>query len=64
MGKASASLLQRRLAIGYARAARLLDMLEESGVVGPQQGSKPREVLTRQETAEDYLGPDMGDEEF
>ena len=42
--KASASLLQRKLRIGYARAARLLDMLEERGVVGPGQGAKPREV--------------------
>ncbi len=44
-GKASASYLQRRLKVGYARAARLLDMLEEAGVVGPSQGSKPREIL-------------------
>jgi len=43
--KASASYLQRRLKVGYARAARLLDDLEEAGVVGPDQGSKPREVL-------------------
>lgn len=43
-GKASASLLQRRLRIGYARAARLLDILEEAGVVGPSEGAKPREV--------------------
>jgi DNA segregation ATPase FtsK/SpoIIIE, S-DNA-T family len=42
--KASASLLQRRLAIGYARAARLLDMMEENGIVGPGEGAKPREV--------------------
>lgn len=45
-GKASASLLQRRLRIGYARAARLIDMLEQDGVVGPADGAKPREVLT------------------
>ncbi len=44
-GKASASLLQRRLKVGYARAARLMDMLEEQGVVGPADGAKPREVL-------------------
>ncbi len=47
--KASASLLQRRLSIGYARAARLLDQLEMSGYVGPAEGSKPREVLKRRE---------------
>jgi len=44
-GKASASLLQRRLRIGYARAARLLDILEERGVVGPADGARPRSVL-------------------
>ncbi len=44
-GKASTSLLQRRLKIGYARAARIIDLLEEQGVVGPAEGSKPREVL-------------------
>ncbi|MCX6764523.1 MAG: DNA translocase FtsK [Candidatus Nealsonbacteria bacterium] len=43
--KASASLLQRRLQIGYARAARLMDMLEERGVVGPSDGAKPREII-------------------
>lgn len=43
--KASASLLQRRLKVGYARAARLLDMLEENGVIGPGEGAKPREIL-------------------
>jgi len=42
--KASASFLQRRLRIGYARAARLIDMLEEKGIVGPADGAKPREV--------------------
>lgn len=44
-GKASASYLQRRLKIGYARAARLLDMLEENGIIGPGEGAKPREIL-------------------
>lgn len=42
--KASASLLQRRLSVGYARAARLIDTMEEKGVVGPGEGAKPREV--------------------
>lgn len=46
MGKASASLLQRRLRVGYARAARLLDLLEENGIIGPGEGAKPREVFT------------------
>lgn len=43
--RASASLLQRRLQIGYARAARILDELEQAGVVGPGEGAKPRKVL-------------------
>ncbi|MCL4382573.1 MAG: DNA translocase FtsK [Patescibacteria group bacterium] len=51
--RASASLLQRRLSIGYARAARILDQLEEEGIVGPGEGAKPRDVLVR--NAEEYL---------
>src|SRR5215212_8318149 len=43
--RASPALLQRRLAIGYARAARIIDKLEAAGVVGPADGAKPREVL-------------------
>jgi len=50
--KASASFLQRRMRIGYARAARLLDLLEKKGIVGPPQGSKPREVLVPKEEKE------------
>jgi DNA segregation ATPase FtsK/SpoIIIE, S-DNA-T family len=45
-GKASASLLQRRLKLGYARAARVLDQLERAGIVGPADGAKPREILS------------------
>jgi len=48
-GKASATLLQRKLSIGYARAAKILDILEEHGVIGPSQGSKPREILMSKE---------------
>ena len=46
-GRASTSYLQRKLKIGYSRAARLMDVLEERGVIGPADGSKPREVFTR-----------------
>ncbi len=49
IGKASSSYLQRKLKIGYARAARILDMLEERGVVGPADGAKPREILIKEE---------------
>lgn len=43
--KVSASLLQRRLGIGYARAARLIDQLDELGVIGPAVGAQPREII-------------------
>ncbi len=51
-GKASTSYLQRRLKLGYARAARLMDTLEERGVIGPGDGAKPREVLEKIERTE------------
>ena len=44
-GKASTSYIQRRLRVGYSRAVRLMDMLEDKGVIGPADGSKPREVI-------------------
>ncbi len=52
-GKASASLLQRRFRLGYNRAARCIDLLEDRGIVGPQNGSKPREVLVERDDEED-----------
>ena len=48
-GKISASLIQRKYRIGYNRAARIVDLLEERGIIGPQNGSKPREVLVKKE---------------
>lgn len=55
-GKASTSFLQRKLGVGYARAARLIDMLEERGVIGPGNGAKPRDVL---EKPMNNIGQDM-----
>jgi S-DNA-T family DNA segregation ATPase FtsK/SpoIIIE len=47
MGRASTSVLQRRLRIGYGRAASIIDMMERDGIVGPEDGSKPRQVLVK-----------------
>ena len=52
--KASASLIQRKFKLGYNRAARIIDLLEERGIIGPQNGSKPREVLVQLESNSDY----------
>ena len=52
-GKASTSYLQRKLRIGYSRAARLMDILEEQGVIGPADGSRPREVLIGKNNSDD-----------
>ena len=52
--KASASLIQRKFKLGYNRAARIVDLLEERGIIGPQNGSKPREVLVQLESNSDY----------
>ncbi len=57
-GKASSSLLQRRLRIGYSRAARLVDMLEENGIVGASDGARPREILVGEQG---QAGPDYND---
>ena len=62
-GRASTSYLQRKLKIGYSRAARLMDVLEERGVIGPADGSKPREVLTRSSAVQGNATGTNDDEE-
>ena len=52
-GKISASLIQRKYRLGYNRAARIVDLLEERGIIGPQNGSKPREVIIKKEEREE-----------
>ncbi|MDH5442279.1 MAG: DNA translocase FtsK [Candidatus Nomurabacteria bacterium] len=62
-GKASTSYLQRRLKIGYSRAARIMDMLEERGVIGRQEGSKPREILSNEDNGDaEYEEPEDSQE--
>ena len=60
--KASASLLQRRLRIGYARAARILDQMEDRGIVGPADGSRFREVLVTPDGWGGDVAPDEDEE--
>jgi S-DNA-T family DNA segregation ATPase FtsK/SpoIIIE len=54
MGRASTSTLQRRLRIGYGRAARLIDLMEKDGIVGPADGTRPREVLKKREWMREF----------
>ncbi len=54
MGRASTSTLQRRLRIGYGRAARLIDIMEKDGIVGPPDGTKPRELLKKKDWMREF----------
>jgi S-DNA-T family DNA segregation ATPase FtsK/SpoIIIE len=62
-GKASTSYIQRKLGVGYSRAAKLMDMLEERGVIGPANGSKPREVMGGSEADNIGSSTNIGNEE-
>jgi S-DNA-T family DNA segregation ATPase FtsK/SpoIIIE len=53
-GRASTSTLQRRLRVGYGRAARLIDIMEKDGIVGPPDGTKPREVLKKKDWMREF----------
>ena len=56
-GQASTSMLQRRFRIGYTRAARIVEMMEERGIVGPLNGAKPRELLVTKMQVEELFNP-------
>lgn len=59
-GQASVSMLQRRFPIGYSRAGRLIDAMEEKGIVGPHEGSKPRKILYERGEWQKWLPADSG----